>query len=373
MREAGVDAARTSLRELHERRVDGLPYFELSSQVYGIALGSAHTEMEQELSAVPSLTRPRERLLLYNLLRSIWSGRGHAVEMGALLGGTTRAIALGMMSNPNRDPQARLFTYDRFGATYDPDWLFNLADPLFQQGTLSEATRRRITQAADKPDLLEVFLEVHGAEAYFPLLRVTKATLPDRRDETASPNNDLLTVDSTLDYEVVFIDGCKSWFATKYFMMQLGPCTRPGACFVFQDFEYFKTYWIPVFLMIFRSHFQRLANVENTHVFRLVQPLSGSEIEELFPDTPDTLGAGQLDAAFRVLVEEASARNDARGVVHHTLQHVAALTKLAQPSRASAVLESIRHIPWSAQLSDKLNQARSNLQRHGLSLTLDDP
>ena len=50
----------------------------------------------------------------------LWDGEGDVFENGPMLGGTTRALALGMLANPAGSPDARLQTFDWFHAVRTP-------------------------------------------------------------------------------------------------------------------------------------------------------------------------------------------------------------------------------------------------------------
>jgi hypothetical protein len=54
-------------------------------------------EVGAALDAIPSETCPLERRYLYRLFSTFWDPSGDVLEVGPFLGGTTRAIAMGMM------------------------------------------------------------------------------------------------------------------------------------------------------------------------------------------------------------------------------------------------------------------------------------
>jgi len=67
-----------------------------------------------QLDAIPSETTPAERRFLFGFASEMWSGANSLLEVGPFLGGTTRALALGMLANPRRQERCKLFSYDRF-------------------------------------------------------------------------------------------------------------------------------------------------------------------------------------------------------------------------------------------------------------------
>ena len=128
------------------------------------------------LDAIPSETTKAERRLLYHFFRSVWDGKGSVLEVGPFLGGTTRAIALGMLHHPDRKPDTRLYTYDRFDSYYEGDELTSFVDPLFDKGLLKLKDREHIMKTAS---FEEIFHKVHEGHAYNELIQCTNGPLPD--------------------------------------------------------------------------------------------------------------------------------------------------------------------------------------------------
>ncbi len=73
------------------------------------------------LDQLVTATTMNERRFLLRFAAHFWDGRGDVFENGPLLGGTTRALALGMLANSARDPGAELHTHDWFTTTVPLD------------------------------------------------------------------------------------------------------------------------------------------------------------------------------------------------------------------------------------------------------------
>lgn len=73
---------------------------------------------EPLIDEIPSETTPAERRLLYMLFRHLWSGDGNVFEIGPFLGGTIRAIVMGMETNPRCRAEAFLYTANQFSLLY---------------------------------------------------------------------------------------------------------------------------------------------------------------------------------------------------------------------------------------------------------------
>ena len=294
-----------------------------------------------QLNEIPSETSESERRFLYNFFANIWLGQGHVLEIGPFLGGSTRAIAMGMLSNPKRQPHCKLYTFDKFADYYGSENLLLLLDPLFKRGVLKEEMRETIRRSTN---FKRIFNMIHENQEYFPFLMVKEEVLPDTVNQTSTLEN-LLTLDPGLKFDAVFVDACKSWYGTKYFMLALSKCTEAGAYFIFQDYGWYTCFWIPVFVGLMKEYFQLVAYVDHTYTFQLRRPLDINELYHRFPDIPDALGKLIFDPLFSQLLCEAMERNDTYALLSYSLQHVAALTYIGEIEEAKAKIMMIASRP----------------------------
>ncbi len=239
-----------------------------------------------------------------------------------------------MMDNPRRAAGSRLYTFDKFKGYHDPPQLLRLLAPFFDAGLLDAGARAGVTAGGD---FRPAFDQLHDNRRYSSLLVPAMSVLPDTPEQVAHMT-DPFRADSSVDFDGVFIDGCKSWYATKYFMREMGRCTRPGAYFIFQDYLCYTCFWIPAFLGIMHDHFELAAHIDMTYVFRLTRPLDDGTVEARCPDSPHALGAPFFDALFVRLLADAAGRNDEEALICHYIQHAGALACVGNREEAKALL-----------------------------------
>ena len=273
--------------------------------------------------------------MLYNFARIAWSGQDDVLEMGPFLGGTTRALALGMRDNPHRDTSCRLVTCDRFDSYFSNEELRSILEPLVISGVL---TQSQLDALQNSTDFSAVFEEIHGNEQYAGFLSIVNAQLPMLPNQSVHGPADFTPGERPLG--LIFVDGCKSWFAMKYFMTRVAPVAPKGSFFLFQDYGMYTCFWIPAFVALNPEHFRLVAFVDATYVFRLIKQLDVDALER-FPDEPGRLGESHLDSLYEPLVEEAGARRDSRGFVTASLQHAAAVAYLGQLERARSMIDAL--------------------------------
>ncbi len=212
------------------------------------------------LKQIPSETSSAERQFLFNFFRYQWQGHYNVLEIGPFLGGTTRAMALGMSLNGNRLERCRLCSYDKFDNYYTKERLLAVLKPLFDKGVLDQKVARHITSTTE---FEAVFAAIHARSDYYHLIRHGEGVLPDLPDEIEQTKNLFMTHPGVI-FDAVFIDGCKSWFGTKYFMQEVSENVAPGAYFLFQDYGAHTCFWIPVFVYMMQEHFKLTVFVDNT-------------------------------------------------------------------------------------------------------------
>ena len=289
------------------------------------------------IDRIPSETTPGERRLLYRCFRDDWAGEGHVVEIGPFLGGTTRAMALGMLANPGLQPDVRLHTFDRFASYYDPAQLRATVAPLVERGDLAAAVA---DQLCGKGDFLALFHALHGPHAYHGLIEAHNSPLPDRPDEIAAATAlDRLADETALG--ALFIDGCKSWASTQYAMSFLLPRTRLGAPVIFQDFGWYTCFWISSFTHALADVLEFETAADATYVFRLRRAVSAADVRRRFAATPQAMGRAFFRNAASRLLESSRARGDLRGELIAQLHHIAALATLDRRADAAALLRSL--------------------------------
>jgi hypothetical protein len=295
-----------------------------------------------QLNQIYSETTPNERRFLYNFFLSLWAGQKNVLEIGPFLGGTTRAIALGMASNPLRQPDSKLYTYDKFADYYKGEQFSSLVDSLVKDKLLNEQAAEELRRSTCFRD---IFTALHQGHDYYGLIELNERALPETLQQVSFLEN-IFTLDGGLGFDAVFVDGCKSWYSTKYFMREAAKASEPGTYFIFQDYGWYTCFWIPVFLAVMRESFRLVAYVDNTYAFQLVRPLETDEMEERYPDSPQDLGEAFFNALFNYLSVQAAARDDCYAQFVHSLHHAGCMAYLGDLKGAKAKLTALARRPY---------------------------
>jgi Methyltransferase domain len=313
---------------------------------------------DEDLDVIPSETSAAERRFLYRFFAHAWSGQGDVVEIGPFLGGTTRAIARGMLANPARSPDSLLHTYDRFEAYYYGDELRAYVEPLVAGGVIDASAVEAIGSEAsfEGAGFRELFARIHSGTSYEALLAVRSEPLPDTPDEIRARPPDFKLPDRELS--AFFVDGCKSWYATKHFVREAVPRASPGAYFLFQDYGWYTDFWIPAIVHLMRDSLALVSYVDQTYGFQLAGPMD--DIDSLVPDTAEELGAEALARGFDALVDDASFRDDARAVVVHEIQGAAALAYVGAREEARHRLDVLAREHGRGPHRSAIAAARTN-------------
>ena len=302
----------------------------------------------EDLSVLPRVNEIRsetslgERRFLYKFFSNIWSGENNVLEIGPFLGGTTRAIALGMLSNPKRKNESKLYTYDRFEFYYEPEQLITSLQGFFDNNILDQKDKDYILATGN---FYEAFQKIHNNHDYSDLIIAEKGALPQSKNDLDKP--DLLKINNDNKFEVFFVDGCKGWYSTKYFMIEASQASEVGSYFIFQDYSWHTCFWIPCFLEIMKDYFQLLFYVDNTYTFILKKPLTESIIDNRYPEQPHDFTINDLNNIFYNLEMKAAQRKDVSAVIKHKLQHGASLAYIGHYDLAKKMIKSLLNAPYS--------------------------
>ena len=290
-----------------------------------------------QLTEIPSETTVAERLLLYGYFQRDWAGTGTVVEIGPFLGGTTRAIALGMLNNPRFDGTAVLRTFDRFGEYYEPQRLRKSLEPLVASGAFTAPAMDSLCAGGQ---FLDVFTAIHEPHEYYRLVRPHASPLPDLPEEIEGSNS-LHELADDNDLSALFIDGCKSWAGTHYAMQYLLPRIRPNAPIIFQDYGWYTCFWLGAFAFALKDLLELKWHVDATYTFRLKAPVTAEEVSRRFARTPTEMGEKFFRDACLWGMRDAIARRDARAALVAQLHLVAALATIGRQAEAAAVLAKV--------------------------------
>lgn len=311
-------------------------------------------DTHEALDAIPSETTALERRFLRNFFASFWAGRHSVLEIGPFMGGTTRAIALGMLANPSRQPHCRLKTFDKFSDYHTTESLRSFCGPLIDNGTLPATL---FDELGDGTPWKDIYTRIHGSAPYGHLIDIATGSLPDHPADPVPPG-DLFRLDPADTFDAVFIDGCKSWYGTKTFMMETLPRTTPDCWFIFQDFGWKSCFWIPAFIALTRPALATMAFVDATYAFRLTRALTPADVERVFPDSPEELGADRLMGIFDELIREAMTMSDTKSLYMLHLQKAAAAAYIGDLDGARTQLDAMAADPMFAAHAGEILSAR---------------
>ena len=291
---------------------------------------------EAELHSIPSQTTVDERELLYWFFSRVWDGQGDVCEVGPWLGGTTRAIAEGMLANPGRSEGSRFFTFDKFENYSRPEVIQEIGAPLVVQGLLSQ---EELDRCAETKSFMRVFDALHAGRRYREeLLQVERRMLPHEESAPLADGERLVLKEWAARFPVVFVDGCKSWYSTRFFMMQVAEAAESGDWLFFQDHGWRTCYWLPCFTQLMRDALEPCFKAGTTLCLRWTRKVSGREVAERMP--PE-IGPGQALWLLRLFSEailEAWDRGEERMVFELRLQCAAAMTAVGEKAMATEIL-----------------------------------
>jgi hypothetical protein len=347
-----ADAIGVSWSELMDHRLGDGP----STQLLGHLLSTdSDPDLDSVLTELPSATTVAERRMLQRYATVFWDGAGDVFENGPLLGGSTRALAIGMLRNPRRSADALLHTYDWFSNRVPLDLAPGTFERLLAEGRLTTA-QYQASQALGsfKP----VFDALHGGHDYSPLVRSHVGYLPGHRGELPAHGEPVFSAPQDRLFSLVFVDGCKSWYGTKYWLTELCHHIPVGTHFLFQDFGQYTCFWLPTLVGLLPDHFRIVAHVDHTYAFRLLSPITAELVESRFPDEPTEVSRATFDALFDTLLAQAGARGDMHGIAALATQRAAAYAYIGLVDEARAAIDGLLARPELIAERDYLLRAR---------------
>jgi len=248
---------------------------------------------------------------------------------------------MGMLHNPERNPDRKLYTYDKFRDYYDTNQLLSVLTPLFESGVLNNAAFKAIKEGNS---FLEVYELIHRNQEYSDLIVAQTGILPDKPGQTIDPL-DIFALPDDGRYSAVFVDGAKSWYGTQRFMAQTLEHTSGGCFHIFQDYGAHTCFWIPVFLELMKDHFKLVANVDHTYVFLQRNDLSEKDVVNVFPDSPLDLTRGDFREIFQNLYRQALETDNTYTLLNYQLQHAAALSYIGHLDEARDKIADLLKTP----------------------------
>ena len=314
----------------------------------------ASSEIVDRLAAIPSATEPGERNLIRAVAARLWNGQDNVFENGPLLGGTTRAMAMGMLANPGRDPAARLHTYDWFDATIGLDVPAESFDVLIERGLLTRAVKDEMERIGSfKP----VFDHLHRqGQDYSELVISHTGALPGSPADEDTWTN-LFEPEPDTTWRLLLVDGCKSWYGTRYFFERVCEQIPVGSHIMFQDYGWYTCFWLSSLIGFFPDRFRLVAHADATFCFEFLAPISADETRERFPPAVEDVGVAGFDALYDEIITRAAPLGDPQLNVALAIHHAAAIAYMGDRARSKSMLLDLKQHPKSASHPHFVNSA----------------
>jgi hypothetical protein len=172
------------------------------------------------------------------------------------------------------------------------------------------------------------------------LLRVERRVLPHGPGVDLGVERELVLSEWAARFPVVFVDGCKSWYSTRFFMTQVVAMVEVGDWVFFQDHLWRTCYWLPCFTWLFRDALEPCFQAGTTLVLRWTRKVAPAEVLERMPEV---LTAGDVVWLLRLFAEYGRAALEMGNeelVFALKLQQAAALMAVGERSLANFGLMS---------------------------------
>lgn len=204
-------------------------------------------------TAPPTMLLRTELQLLYSLARHCFGNWGHIVDAGCFLGGSTAALAQGVLDNPRYQAAPRydvIHAYDLFRV--EPWTIGRFFPEDTEAGASTELQFRR--NIAEFAQLVEV--NVGDVMETGPFGR---------------------------PIEILFIDIAKHWTINDHLVRNFLPFLVPGRSWVIQqDYLFHRgTGWLPVTMEYFADYFELVDHTgRNSVLFRYVKPIPEALLQQ---------------------------------------------------------------------------------------------
>lgn len=205
--------------------------------------GWSEVELPDRVRDVATMLSLDERRLLYALGREAASGKGRIVDAGCFLGGSTVALACGLVDGGGAEE--RIDVFDRFTVErYTVSWFHGL-------------------QPGDSflPDFQ---CNIAGLE---PVCRVHPGDIKAARFEEP--------------IDVLFLDVLKTWTINDAVVPRAFGQLSTGSVVVQQDYYSGSCPWIVVTMEHLRDHFEHVADVDSSAVFICTRPIPAERLARL--------------------------------------------------------------------------------------------
>lgn len=234
---------------------------------------------EPRVDTPPTLLQDSEIQLLYWLAKKIYRGTGEIVELGSWLGGSSIALACGLVENSSSYDK-KIYVYDRF-----------IWKESFQK------LHSSCCRLKDNECFLKVYKDI--TQEYKSYLEVQKGDICQIKWTKGA-------------IEILFIDIMKSIDSCKAVAVNFFPHLIPDISYIIhQDYKHSYTFWIHLLMYRLRDYFYPALNVADagTTVFKLKKDISLEAIESAL--SFESFSLAELHSAFKYssIISEGSDKN----------------------------------------------------------------
>lgn len=242
--------------------------------------------MPPALSKVPTMLTAEECRMLVWITQNWTDGSGAVIDLGSFLGGSTAHLAYGLSCSV-REAYVEAFDQFTIADEHKEAWLYKWGYPKLDGN--------------DMQHLFDEFVRPFGK------VRGHRANIEDAV-WTGGP------------IDVLFVDICKSWDATRRVMRQFYPSLMPANSLVIhQDFQHFQQPWVVATTEALADHLELISwTEENSAVFLCTKKITAGVVEHAINQTRDFM-------TTRSLIVAASQRFPFARQAEAMWQHVIAL------------------------------------------------
>jgi hypothetical protein len=288
-----------------------------------------HLQLPQSVTEIPTMISLEERELLYLLAREHWSGAGALIDAGCFLGGSTIALADGLLHRVHPPQRVAIHTYD----------LFVLDDG-------SYAGYRSLVGDLMPGDSTRASFD-RSLGARLSLVDVHSGDVREQR-WTGEP------------IEILFIDIAKQWSINDHVSREFFPALIPGQSVVIQqDYVHEWTPWLHITMELLGDAFTFVGSVP--YCAAIFIPRRSISRDEL----PTDLRHALSDAEHLELFDRSASRftDVERDVVE--CARVYLLSELDRHAEAQELLEGIAAKADDPRLDAIIPAVRAHLTRTG--------
>jgi hypothetical protein len=285
------------------------PSLKLAAKRIGRLIGRKSTTasgVDMPDTQMPALITPDEAAFCEESAAAFVGKAGAIVDLGCWLGGTSVALARGLMKIENAAKKDTVLGLDLF---LWEQWMpAGVAYCVYQPGDsfLPEARRLTRDHGGGKIELIHADLTTY--------------------DWTGGP------------IKILLVDAMKSETLTRRIGKSFYPSLRTGALLIHQDFKHFHTSWIHLLQFALREYFRlhRIVPNSSTVAFEVVKAIPAEAVARAMKF--DTLSDDEIDECFRYSIE-LTGRNDCVNIV---AAHITHYLHLGRQDRARKTLDAYR-------------------------------